>query len=275
MTYAGFETSQEGSRPIELYRFELGTTTYLWTSAEDAITFNLETYQPETISRSKIGQSHEASDGEVVVTVPATNPLARLYISVVPGQRAKCTITRLQRSDFPSPGSLKIFQGMVRSVGFSEQGKLAKVLVVPLAAAASRPCPRFGFQAGCNNVLGDGNCQVDLNLPAFRFDGTISAASGNTVTVPGASAFGDGWFTAGFVEALSGLDARAVLEHVGDDLRLMLPFPFSPVGQPVTLFAGCSHDIDDPQGCGPKFNNVLNFGGFAFVPTKNPFQTGL
>ena len=63
------------------------------------------------------------------------------------------------------------------------------------------------------------------------------------------------------------------------DLLLLLPFPFTIVGQTVEVYAGCDHTAEpcatkfftteDPQG------NLRNYGGFLFVPTKNPFESGL
>lgn len=272
MTFSTFENSVEASRPIEIYRIILGSQSYEYTSAEDTQVVNLLSYVPESISRTKIGQSREQNDNDVTITVPGTNEFVRQYIQVSPGQRARVIIQRVQRSDFPSPEVITLFQGFVRSVAFTDQAKIAKISLVPLAAAASRPIPRFVYSGQCNNVLGDAGCKVDLNLPAFRFVGTVSASSGNTVTVPGLNAFADGFFNGGFVEALSGLDARLILSHTGNTIQLLLPFPFSSVGQTVTVFAGCDHTIST---CKTKFNNVINYGGYAFVPTKNIFETGL
>lgn len=272
MTFSAFEASTEGSRPVEVYDFHMSTTDYRYTSAEDSVVIGVNTFLPETISRTKIGQSREENDNDIVITVPATNEFARLFINSVPGQRCKVTVQRVQRSDFPSPEVITLFQGYVRGVGFSDQAKVAKISVMPLAAAASRPVPRFVYSSQCNHVLGDAGCKINLSLPAFHFGGTISAASGNTITVPGASGYPDGFFSGGYVEALSGLDARLILSHTGNTLQLLLPFPFTAVGQVVTLFAGCDHTAPT---CKSKFDNVLNYGGFPFVPTKNPFETGV
>jgi hypothetical protein len=74
------------------------------------------------------------------------------------------------------------------------------------------------------------------------------------------------------VEALGGVDRRLILSSSGDVLTLLLPFTSSPLGSTVIVFAGCDHTI---ATCKSKFNNVVNYGGFAFVPTKNIFQTGI
>ena len=44
------------------------------------------------------------------------------------------------------------------------------------------------------------------------------------------------------------------------------------VGTEVEVFAGCDHTI---ATCKTQFDIVVNYGGFAFVPTRNPFESGL
>jgi hypothetical protein len=44
------------------------------------------------------------------------------------------------------------------------------------------------------------------------------------------------------------------------------------VGQFVDIYAGCSHQPDD---CQNKFNNLINFLGFQFIPQVNAFRSGV
>ena len=88
----------------------------------------------------------------------------------------------------------------------------------------------------------------------------------------GANGEADGFYDGGFVFFSSINDYRLILSHVGNDLTLLLPFPSDAAGETVRIFAGCDHTI---ATCKTKFDNVLNYGGFAFVPILNPFLTGL
>jgi len=36
--------------------------------------------------------------------------------------------------------------------------------------------------------------------------------------------------------------------------------------------AGCDHSVST---CAARFDNLANYGGFPFIPTKNPFSTGV
>ena len=57
-------------------------------------------------------------------------------------------------------------------------------------------------------------------------------------------------------------------------LTLLLPFNTTDVdvGTSVEVFAGCDHSL---ATCKAQYDNVANYGGFAFVPLRNPFESGL
>lgn len=270
MTFSSFEGATETGQPVECYAIELGTSSYRYTSAEDQQTISSLPYTPLAIQRSKLDLTRENRANILEVTVPSSEPFVRSFISTIPGQRAKLTVYRFHRTDTPTPEVAVLFVGYVQSVSFEQQDKVAKIAAVPVSSVTARPVPRFTYQSSCNHVLADARCKVDEN--AFKFVGTVSAVSGNTITVTGAGAFPNSYFAAGRVELAGASDARLVLAHTGSILTLLLPFGTSPLGSTVTCFAGCAHDL---ATCFNKFNNVVNFGGFAFVPHKNPFQTGL
>lgn len=273
MTYASQETSQEAGRPVDIYTIELDLQVFRYTSAEDDQVVLGETYSAIPISRSKITQGQETRQATLTIKLPSNNPFASRYITSVPSEKARITIQQFHRGD---GATVTLFRGLVKSVAFGgSDGREAQVAVDPPITVAARQIPRFTFRGQCNNVLGDaanggpGLCDVDLDDAAFKLVSAVSAQSGLSVTVPGAAAFGDGWFNGGTIETLDGLDARMILFQVGDVLTLHIGFPFPLVGEQVILRAGCAHDI---QTCSTKFNNVDRFQGFAFVPTRNPFE---
>jgi len=279
MTYDAFANTIEQSRPVEVFRFIQGGDTFEYTSAEDEVTVDAVPYTPSTISRGKIGQSPTDRNAILEIRVPITNTFARRYRASTPGARASIQIKRVQRGDFPGPESITIFIGFVASVAFENEMKEAVIACRPIETASSRPVPRFSYQSLCNHVLFDDACKVDDTDSRWRLTVDVSAQSGATITVPGAGGFGADWWVGGFVEIDGGDDARLVLAQSGNDLTLLLPFPQSAVGRQIIAFAGCDHTITT---CDTKFDtpedtdsNVINYGGFAFVPTRNPYQTGL
>lgn len=280
MTFDSFESAQETSQPIEIIQIQIGAEAFYWTSSEDTVTILAQDYDPIPIQRSRIIQSPEERQSIVDFTVAGDNEFAVKYVGVVPGNRAKVTVQRVQRPDFPSPEVVTLYEGYIQSVKFSKDGYSAVIASLPIAAAVSRPIPRYTYQSLCNHVLFDDQCKVDDTDSTWRLSNAeVLTVVGATITVQGADGESDGFYTGGFVEALGGQDARLILEHTGTSLLLLLPFPFDLVGQVVNVFAGCDHTI---ATCDSKFSttedatsNVINYGGFAFVPTRNIFRVGI
>lgn len=273
MTFLAQETSVEAGRPVELYTFTLALSTFRLTSAEDDQVVGGETYQAIAISRGRFSQAAEPRSATLTIEMPADHELPSRYVASAPSERARVVIQRFHRAD----GELAtIFDGRLKSVAFERDGRVAKVAVEPAITAVSRQIPRFSFGRPCQNVLGDGFgagatglCDVNLDVPTFRLQAVVTAASGLTVTIPGAAAYGNGWFNGGTIRTSAGVDARLVISQVGDVVTLHIAFPFSLVGQTATLRAGCDRSI---EVCSSKFNKVDRFQGYAYVPRLNPFE---
>ncbi len=272
MTYSTFESSQEQGQAVEVYRFTIGAQSFFYTSAEDQITISSIDYAAIAISRNNLTEGPEERNNNVEVTVPGNNEVAALFKLSIPGLRVRVEIDRFHRLDTPTPEVIRIFDGFIVSIAFTNNVKIAKLACRPAISVLARQVPRFTYQNSCNHVLYDEGCKVDDTDPAFRASNQpVASIVGSVLTITGlGGSFTDGWFNGGYVEVIGNTDFRLVLDHVGDDLTLLFPFAIDPTI--VNVFAGCDHTI---QTCKSKFNNVLNYGGFAFVPTKNPFATGL
>lgn len=60
-----------------------------------------------------------------------------------------------------------------------------------------------------------------------------------------------------------------IVGHAGANLTLMAPLPGLAAGMSAKLYAGCDRSL---SVCGSRFDNVVNFGGFPWIPLKNPFS---
>lgn len=273
MTYQSQETSVEAGQPVELYTFTLGTLPFYYTSSEDEIPVGVNTFLPRAISRENTREDPSKRDQDFVVRLPTDDDVSRAFIGTLPGIRVSLKVQRFHRTDTPTPEVVTIFDGFVNAARFEKQGKECVLISRSVIASNGRTIPRRTFQGPCNHVLYDPlTCKVDDTDAAFRAaTRTVTSQVGNLLTVSGISpAYADGWFTGGYVEDIAGNDFRLILDHTGGVLTLLIPFSTPPTL--VNVFAGCAHDI---ATCSAKFDNVLNYGGFPFVPNNNPFQTGL
>ncbi len=281
MTYDTYASSVESNRPVELYVFTQGADEFLYTDQPADVVLSGLTYSAEAISRGRLEETRDSAvTNQVEITMPSSNSFVSRFKEYTPASRATISIRRYQRAD-TSVEVVTVFEGLVASVRFKEEGRVAVAKCVPVVQAESRPIPRQSYQNACNHVLGDSLCKVDLTDARWRLAATVTAfdSATNTATVAGASSFGSDWWVGGVMEVGGGDDHRLILSQSGDDVTLLLPFPETIVGSTVVLLAGCDHSITT---CDTKFNtpedtlsNVINYGGFAFVPNKNPFETGL
>lgn len=270
-SFSTLESSVQDSEPIEVYVFTIGTVTYRYTSSGSSVTVGGNTYPAEPIERNNLVQGPDSRSHTMEIRVPSTNSFASLYLTTVPGEKATLTIIRLQRNESPTFNTqVVVFKGFVASVNFSDQNRLAVIGAKSLESAGSRSIPTYTYQGQCNHQLYGPGCGVD---PApYRHSGIVTAVSGNTITVSGLNASGLD-FKGGWVRPATVNDPRLILSQSGDVLTLLLPFAASALNQTVDAFAGCDHNLTGD--CSNTFDNAINFGGFAFVPNKNIFTTGM
>jgi len=270
-TYDTLESSLEDSRPLEVFVFALGSASYRFTSAMSTVTLGGLDYAPEAISRGAISQGADERNRNLVVTVPATNSFASQYVDIVPSEAATLSIIRLQRNESPTFNTeVLIFKGKVQSVRFPDNGTAAEITCRSIEAAASQNIPRFTFMSLCNHVLFDDACGVAS--ASFTHTGAASSVSAAQMTIAGLNASGLD-VTGGYATPTAGDDFRLIVAQSGDDITLLLPFGSDVSGADVQVFAGCDHTLTGD--CALVFDNVIEFGGYAFVPSKNIFSTGL
>jgi hypothetical protein len=265
------EGSIEDSRPIEVYKFALGLDTYRYTSAQDTITLDGEEYIAEAISRGQIAQGVDERNRNTMITMPASNAFARKYLDVPPDAKATVSIIRLQRDESPTfDTEVLIYKGLLQSVRFPGNGTIAEVVCRSLEAAASKNIPRYTFMSQCNHILFGPGCGV--TAASYTHIGNADSVSDATITVHGLSASGLD-VKGGYAQALMNDDFRLILSQSGDDITLLMPFGEDVTDTDIQVFAGCDHLLTGD--CASTFDNVREFGGCAFVPSKNIFETGL
>ena len=263
------EISEETSEPIEIFKFLLRNTPYLWTSAEDQQTVAGLDYDPIPIRRGSISHSKTDRKRVLSVQVPTTNALAKRFIITPPGPRCTLQVFRVQRGDATKTPVL-IYDGVVKSVKFPKSGLFADFQVQSKEAASSRSLPRYTYAGVCGHLLYDLSCKVDP--AAFTHFGTVTAEVGDTITISGLAASGIDMLS-GYVETTGGVERRQVLAQSSDVVTMLLPFEIPQIGATLSVLAGCDHILTGD--CHTKFDNDIEFGGAPYVPKRNPFSGGL
>lgn len=127
-------------------------------------------------------------------------------------------------------------------------------------------CPKtFGGQeyAGCMKALGP-----------LTVAGTLTAVTSSSIVRDAARTEAADWFAAGTLQftagANAGLKPLEVKSYAADGtIETFEPFHYAPaIGDAYTLIPGCRKRLAD---CRDKWANVVNFGGFSFVPTGSQY----
>jgi uncharacterized phage protein (TIGR02218 family) len=263
VTYAGRETSAYGGAPVELYRFTCGGLTWSWTSGDVEQTALGLTFMPAPISRGEVDTSDEDTQGSLELVVPRTNQVAGLFIADLPPEPVMLEVYRLHRGD----AEIVLFwSGEIASAEFV--GSAVRLAGIPVSRVLRRQLPPHTFQGQCNWALYSPQCGV--NKLTYRITATVTAISGFTISATEFDAQPDDYFRAGWVETVTG-EKHWVTAHVGAVVTLLTPFRSLAIGDVVYAFPGCDRTI---AAC-KSFSNLPRHLGFAFVPTKNPFRTGV
>lgn len=127
------------------------------------------------------------------------------------------------------------------------------------AHVLNQPTGRI-YQRTCDAKLGDARCGV--NLPALAVTATVASVTGQVVIITSLAQPAD-WFSLGLLVDATGARHK-IKSHSGTRLILWEQPVVAPlVASTVTLTPGCRQTN---AVCKAKFNNLVNFQGFPFIP---------
>lgn len=268
MTYEAQETSAQDGAPVELYVFRRGATVIgRYTSADVDYSLDGDTYASTALERGPIEATGETARTNLDIDVPRDNPIALLFRVTPPSQVIALVVMRVHRTDGAQETAV-IWAGRLLNV--ENAGVRATLHCEPIESSLARPGLRRPYSLGCPLLLftqGDGLCNAVRATHASVT--TVTAISGITLGV--ASLATKPW-RGGFVEWDSGggmLERRYINAVAGASLTLLQAFQGIEIGDAVTVVPACD---GTRATCDGVYGNILNYGGYPFIPTKNPFD---
>lgn len=264
MSFDAIEKSADQGRPVELYTFQRDYQAWRYTSADRDLVIDGATYVSRAITRSSIESTPEMARSNLKITAPRDLEVADLYRISPPTLAVTLVVRQYHQGDGEQA---TIWAGRISTVDFV--GIAAEITCDPVFTAMRRVGLRRLYQRQCPHVLYGAACRV--NREVHRVDGVASSVSGAGVSVSAASAHANGWFSGGYLEyevELGIPERRFISDHVGSSITLNTRPEGLSDGQAVKLYPGCDHTT---ASCTTKFSNILNYGGFPYFTTKNPF----
>lgn len=249
---------------IDLYRIVMDEEVWTLTSADEKQTYGGEIYRAVPIGRSGTEQKNSLSRANLDVRLPLGFPLCQFLMTSLYDQVVTLTLFINDDGDVSTA-----WKG--RLVTLEPEKTHLTLSFESIFTSLRQPGLRGRFQRTCRHALYHRGCNLDLE--DFANAATVTTMAGPLMTVPEAAAQEDGYWLGGIIRAADGA-LGFITGHDGDQITvqrmpysLIEQFDTEGAGTAVTLYPGCDHAR---LTCKNKFNNLLNYGGFDWIPQKNP-----
>lgn len=270
MTYNATELSIQGGEPVELYEFVVDTVTYRFTSRDEDYDYAGHTYSSlDPLTRTEIEDTGEIAKNDLTVSAPRDFVIAEMFRIVPPSSVVQFTLWEVHGSDGAQERIVK-WRGRVLNAEWSNEE--AKLTCQSVFTSLKQFGLRRLYSRQCPHVLYGPECRADQ--PSKKLTAVVLSIDGLILHVPDADALADHWFDGGWIEwerSPGVVERRAIRDHVGDELVMTHQILGFEAGVTIDIFPGCDHTV---ATCQSKFANVENYGGFPYVPRKNPFGGG-
>ena len=159
-----------------------------------------------------------------------------------------------------------LFNGRISSCGFKIEKGTATLIATSTQEILDSQVPVKTYSYTCPFELYGGLCgknSEDYKVSMTYGDLTVTPA---TISADIFATYADGYFEGGWLETK--YERTSILTHVGDTITVLFPLRKALVlSDFVYAFPGCDKLLET---CQTKYGNETNFGGFPWVPDKNP-----
>jgi uncharacterized phage protein (TIGR02218 family) len=175
---------------------------------------------------------------------------------------------QLERAFMPtygdtSPGTVVLFAGRISNIDVSRIG--AAISVRSHLELLNIQMPRRLWQPTCTHIFGGPTCLFNRSTLALNF----AAGAGSTALQINGAPVTTNPFVFGTITGLTGYNAgysRTIYGFTSGgfvSIKLAFLFPIV-VGDTFQILPGCDKTATT---CLTKFNNLVHFGGFPYIPT--------
>lgn len=252
---------------IDLYKVVVAGSTWTFTNADDEQVYDSgsgnEYYEPITTKRGQITQSTNTIKANLEVSIPIDYSLSQLLLNSTIDDVVSLTIFTIRTA-------VTYVSWKGRMANFKPSNGYVTINFESVFTSLRRPGLRPTYQRSCRHALYSSACGV--NKADFVNSITLSSISGTTLTFTGANAFADDYFTGGFVEAPNGSKSY-IISHIGNQMiiqresQALTDLITTSGATAIDVYPGCDYSR---RTCIDVYNNLLNYGGFDWIPTKNP-----
>jgi len=241
----------------ELYEFRIGTEIFRYCSGEIDIVFGGNTYTKQAITRNEVSRSFE--NESAIIELPYHIEPAPRYRVINPTQSVSVKILK--------ENGVVLFIGKILSCNFNIQKGVATFNIISLQGMMKTQIPSRTYGTGCSFRLFDANCKVVKNSYKLTIQKANMTISNDKIKITASALNSD--FTGGFIEFNN--EQNFIVSQNGTTITLLYPMQTIDSATSVNFYKGCKKTLTACRA----FSNEKNYGGFPFVPAKNPMTQGL
>lgn len=267
MSYAQKDKSISDGAPIEGYEFIADHKTWRFTSYPTSVTIAGQVFEPAPITRTTLEIGNVVNSITTMdFNVPSDSELAKTFCYMISPKRLSVKVYRVHEGDDFSVDYKVEYTGEMAAA--SATGKWGIIQTASkLQTDLNGNLSSVYYQRTCNHVLFDERCKV--NRAAYTQTAVVLLVQSQLVTVDDTH-FADNELISGIARNTRTGEEQGIISNAGQLVRIGFPFFDIIIGDTIELTQGCDHQR--LGHCKNRYNNVANYGGFDFVPEKNPFE---
>lgn len=270
MTYADRENSIALGAPFECYEFltPLGNFRYttlpveveLGTGEDNA----MQLYEPLQVTR---GAAEISAIIDTLATmdfnIPVGSPLAQAYLGRNVPEYLTTRVYRAHWGDDLETEFAVEWRGEATGYSYSDEGALVVSTQSIIQSRVQGMGATVYYQLSCNHRVYDARCKAD---PAeFTHVTTVTGIDNIRIRVA-SQGYANGLLQLGRMVNPATDEERSIFANENDEIQVTYPFLNLKVGDTVHLILGCNNTMGT---CFERFDNVVNYGGFRYVPLQN------
>jgi phage conserved hypothetical protein BR0599 len=265
MTFSLLDSSRYDGKPIELYRFVRGSRSWGYTNAQEDIEYQGLVFKQTALRRENVKVTSDIFKDSLSIDFPANNAIAA---DLLAGTNNGITTLTVLKGNLGDNDYVTLWKGRVVGAEVREAGKIT-ISGESVYTSVRRLGLSAKFEYNCRHVLFGASCGVNREL--VKVTGAITSFDSQVkLIIPAAASKPSGWFTGGMIYFSNG-NVRFITSHTDATIVISIGGVGVGAGTPVTLYPGCDHSLTT---CGNKYSNVRRFGGFPWIPNKNPYGGG-
>ena len=252
---------------VELYVFEGASGSFYLTPHEFDVEIGGRHYEQCPLERSALALGAEAAKSALELRLPPNHALVRhLLQATLTGEATAVRLRIARREAWGDYWWLSGTRWMGRVLGVEVADDSARIRCESAQVSLKRIGLRRLYSRACSHVLYSAACGATPILATAE----VIRSEGRQVELASLPPEVAGMLAGGWLQTPAGARHMIVSESYAG-VELLYPVGLAPQ-TPVELVAGCDHSMPT---CAARFDNLANYGGFPFIPTKNPFSTGV